>query len=126
MERSRSKNMTLGALFLFGSGLILSTFLMEGVNSAQAQFSRKGDPKPNQSCIVVDAAPSCATCPDELDQCTNVIPDSIVEGFCQATSGSQGITCEEGCFDCGLQINCQTRDITTTPCSDVTGLCQDF
>jgi len=125
MKSTRHNTTTSAALFLFGLGLIVSGSLMQGINSAQAQFfPNPGTPFANQMCIPTDPDISCGVCFDGLNGCINVIPDYLSQGFCESTSGSQGSTCTSGFFKCGSAVDCITREeLDMVLCDWIPGMC---
>jgi len=122
MKTSQLTRMIPSVLFLFGLSLIVSGL---GSQALRAEFHVTDD-FDNERCVEENPDPSCANCPSGVNECVNVISDGIVEGFCDPDSGSFGISCEEGWWDCGKRITCdEDRTVTEFDCSPVTGLCQD-
>jgi len=129
MKTTRPNRMTSTAMMVLGLGLILISVGTHTSRQAAAEdpdaFTPDGDPKPNQMCIDTDPELNCGECPDATNICSTVLADYLTEGFCEPTSGSQGMICQEGSWDCGFIVDCDTRQTIDATCVPLSSLCRD-
>ena len=128
MTISQSRNAVLAVPTIASGMIVFLAALIFGPaeRQAEAQFIQEGT-RFRHECFASYPSLRCEDCPDLLNNCTNVMPEHMINGSCHSHYGAyiNNVTCAIGWFDCGMEITCDDERVPLwgTQCWAINPVC---